>query len=198
MTEFFVPESPPLMQTQDGRILAEYLNRQMLSISSFLKATYAGHAGLYLETSFVASINITAIPSKITGFDSQQSGETGALSILANDTIQFLETGVWVVGIQIVAEVTPSTANSAREVAIQFYDETDAVALDVIANSSIPRYGESLTLSGVIMVDIKDTGLNHEFSLYAYSPSGDTIAVEAVSVMDYFAFRVSNYTHTGV
>lgn len=178
--------------------MAEYLSRQMLAIQTFLKSTYAGHAGLYLTESQAATGTITPTPTKVTGFDAQQPGETAALSIVANDTIQFLETGIWFVGCQLVSVVAESIANDTREVYIQFYDETDAASLDVIAAASIPRYGTSLTLSGGILVNVPETALKHEFSLYAYCSIGHTVDIEQQEIMDYYTFRVSNYTHTGV
>lgn len=198
MTDIFVPEVPPLMQSPDGRILAEYLNRQMLSVASFLKATYAGHAGLFISAPAASVLNITPIPQKITGFDSQQPGETGALSIIANDTIQFLETGVWFIGMQAQFEVAADSGNQTREIEVQFYDETASTPSDILASASIPRYGVSATLTGSILVNIPETLLNHEFALYVYSPSGHTISVTQTNLLDYYTFRVSNYTHTGV
>ena len=198
MTDIFTYEAPPIMETKDGQVLSEYLGRQMLAISSFLKSTYAGHAGLYLSAPATGLASITPTPTKITGFDAQQSGETGGLSLIANSTIQFLETGIWVVGMQAKFDVVADSGNQTREVEVQFYNETDATPLDILASDSIPRYGVAVTLSGVIMADIKQDGLQKEFALYVYSPSLHTITVTQVDVLDFYAFRASNYVHTGV
>ena len=197
MTEIYVPESPPIMQTDDGRVMAEYLGRQFLAISAFLKSTYAGHAGLYLSAPATALTSITPIPQKIVGFDAQQTGETGALSIIANSTIQFLETGIWIVGLQAKFDVASSSANTTREIEVQFYDETNTTALDVIASGSIARYGAVCTINGVIMAEVRENITEHEFALYVYSPSGDTITITQTDVLDFFLFRASNYLHTG-
>ena len=198
MTDIFTYEEPPVVQDRDALAITEYLSRQMLALESFLKATYAGHAGLYLSAPTTGLASITPTPQKVGGFDRQQSGEVGALSILANSTIQFLETGIWIVGIQLKFDVVGDSSNETREVEVQFYNETDAVALDVISSASIPRYGELVTLPGVIMVDIRENSLKKEFALYIYSPSLHTITVTQVDVLDYWFMRGSNFTHSGV
>jgi hypothetical protein len=40
MTDSFIVENPPLMESQDGKVLAEYLQRQMLNLSQSLSTTH--------------------------------------------------------------------------------------------------------------------------------------------------------------
>lgn len=185
----YTPENPSSDLGQDAQA---WLAREFSAIQQELqRRVVAGSASLFLSAPVVSSFNITPTPTKLTGFDSKTIRETEAFASISNSTLEFIETGLWNVGVLLTFEVMPDTGNQSRDVYLQFYNEVDAAALPIVLAGTIPRYGASLTLSGSFDADIEADNLSEQYALYIYSPSGHTIAVTDVVVMDYYAHRAS-------
>ncbi len=198
MSAIFIPESPPLMSTEDGRRLAEYLTRQMLSIQTFWRSTLAGHAGIYLSTETdLLDQTITQVASKLVGFDSNQQNDVGADSLQANDSIRLKETGLWFVGLNMVFDIDYSSANITREVVARFHNDTDGVLGPAIAGATVPRYGNFIVISGGILAGIDKTEINREYSVYLQTLTANSVTIEAATAMDFYVVRVSNFSYTG-
>lgn len=199
MSDIFIPEVPPLMLSPDGRVLAEYLNRQMLAISTFLRANEAGHAGIQLSTpTDTADQTITQTPTKLVGFDTNKPGDNGALGDQANDNIILLEPGLWIVGINFVFDIDVNTANISREVIARLYNDTDGASVVLLAGGTIPRYGTHLSFSGTGMVNLTDQTINKAYSIYLNTLTTDAVILEQAFTMEYYVMRVSSFEFTGV
>ena len=185
----YTPENPSSDLGEDAQA---WLAREFAAIQQELqRRVVAGSASLFLSAPAVSSLNITPTPTKVTGFDSKTIRETEAFASISNSTLEFIDTGLWNVGVELTFEVVPDTGNQSREVYLQFYNEVDASPSAIIATATIPRYDASVTLSGSFDVDIEADNINEQYALYIYSPSGHTIAVTGVESMDYYAHRVS-------
>ena len=198
----FVFENPPLMQTEDGRVMGEYLHRQLLALQSSLqqnyRATFSGHAGIFLENpvDLTPDVTITPTPQKVGAYDAKVTKENGATGDISGGTLSFSEVGVWAVGLQVQWEVTPITANATGDVVFYFYNETLGSISNIITSSAVPRYGNTLASSGLVIADISDSALDQQFSIYvAVLPVSVNVTVEAINVMDFYTFRVSNYEY---
>ena len=198
----FVFENPPLMDTPDGQILAEYLGRQFQKIHQSLldafRAARSGHAGVYLGTphDFVPNVTLTNTPVKIGVYDSKLAKENGATGDFSNGTLRFTEIGVWAVGLQAQWEITPITANDTGDVIFYFYNETVGDISTAITSTVAPRYGSLLAASGLVLADIGPAQLNQDFAVYVATAVGSpNVIVEQANVQDFYTFRVSNFEY---
>lgn len=199
MTDIFIPENPPLMSSEDGRIMGEYLNRQFLAISTFLQSTKAGHAGIYLSAATdIVDQTITDTPTKLVGFDTKLNDETGAIGIIGNNSISFREAGLWDVKINLVFGVDQNSSNITRDVIAYFHNDTQGVLFEPIAQAAIPRYGEALSISGSVPAEAKENWIDEEFSIYLSTITATPVILETATSMEFYALRASNYTYTGV
>ncbi len=187
----YEPEIPPSSLPDDAQA---YLAREFDRIQTTLnEKTQAGTAGLELDfnTALPGPITITGTPTKVTGFNAKNLNEVGAFANLPNDTLLIQEVGNWVFAAQYIADITASTANASREVSLQLYSEQDAAPFDRVAQQTIPRYGASINLVGTAKQSVTLNGLNKDYALYIFSPSNDTITVNAIYILDYFIHRVT-------
>ena len=199
MTDIFIPENPPLVDTPDGRVLVEYLGRQMVAIQSFLKASLAGHAGIFLSTpTDTADQTITTTPTKLVGFDANKPGDNGAAADQANDNIILLEQGMWIVGINFVFDVDVNSANITREVIARLYNDTDGASVVLLAGGTVPRYGTHLSFSGTGMVNLTEQNAKKAYSIYLNTLTTDAVILEQAFTMEYYVQRVSSFSYTGV
>ena len=184
----YEPENPTSDLPQDAQ---SWLFRQFQLIQQELvRKTTAGFAGLYLSQTTAVTESITPTPTKITGFDQKINTELEAIAWISNSTIRFRDIGAWRVSAQIAFLVTADASNT-REVRLQLFNETTSKAVVDFAPGSIPAGGSSMTLGGSVLSEIGIDNINNEIALYIYSPSGHTIAVTSLELLDFSVNRVS-------
>lgn len=185
MTEIYVPESPPVMETEDGRRLAEYLSRQFLNIRSEFDFPKVGRAGLGLSVATPSTTLVTQTPAKITGFDSAIAPELSAEANLANSTISLLTPGLWYLSVKGVVNIVAHTANYARGIVVELYNETTSQTYKVIDYAAIARYEDLVdyTISIPLFVSLDVVG--HDLALYFYATTTNSIQLTQIQILDF-------------
>lgn len=185
MTKIFVPEDPPLQDSEEGRALNEYIARQHRSIEAEFNTLEVGRAGLDIIAPISSTTLLTQTPQKITGYDAQLLPEVRARSNLANSTIIFNASGLWTIAFAVVANIVAHNANYARGAVVQLYNETDAVSYKILDFASVARYQDLIKFSISYPVYVTPDILGKEIAIYAYTTTANSIQFTGVQLLEY-------------
>lgn len=186
MTEIFVPENPPLMETEDGRRMSEYIYRQLLNIRNEFDVPKVGRGGLTLTAPVVSSFLITQTPQKVTAFDAQILPALFVESDVTNGVIRILKTGLWYLAVKGIAQIVPHTSQTTRGYAIELYNETKAQTYKIIDFSSVSRHENitDYTISFPLYIPVSVLGDDFALYIYAVSTSAD-IQLTSLEILEF-------------
>lgn len=125
----YVFENPPLIQTEEGRIITEYLARQFSLLRDSIESTQesvisnfvlAGYGGLGLTTARLGS-NIGLAWQTITGYDETTVTTPRFVEQdLANSGLVLNIEGVWLISVYFA--ISHNEVNAGRTMEFRFYD----------------------------------------------------------------------------
>lgn len=167
MTEFYVPEDPPISDSDEGRRLTEYIARMFRDIRTEFETPTVGRAGLTLETTTPNTTLLTSTPTKIAAFDAQLLPELFAESHLANATVRIDRVGLWFIAVKGVASIVAHTNNSTRGILVELYNETKAQRYKIIDYASIARYATIVDYDIALPVYLGEDVIGDELAIYA-------------------------------
>ena len=127
---------------EDLRLLIEWIIRNNRKIEDYTRVEVVpqGNGGLYLAnpTAVVPALNLTTSWQKVTGFDTECTPQPlGIETDMANNRFRLTEPGLWFYNFDLVAEITPFTANK-QDVGLAIYNEKSGTPT-IIGYEAIPR-----------------------------------------------------------
>ncbi len=185
MTEIFVPENPPVMETEDGRKLAEYLYRQLLNVQYEFDTPKVGRGGLTLSNPVADSTVITQTPIKITGFDTQVLPQLYIESDVTESIVRILKTGLWFLAVKGIAGIVSHTSNITKGFIVELYNETKSQTYKVVDYGSISRYANTLDYTISIPVYVPVSVLGDNFAVYIYTTDANSITLTSINILDF-------------
>ncbi len=147
-----------------------------------------GYGGLFLSSPWVTLIDLTTTPAPIGGdaYDSVLTpNPVGVTQDLANGRLTINEQGLWVLYVSVIGVIVQVTSNASNTIALAAYNFTDGVLGNQPTYFTVPRYGETFSVSQCVPLRVDAAVVGKEFVLAVWTlnatPSIDITEITAVN-----------------
>jgi hypothetical protein len=173
----------PELQPRDGvseSSKMEWLVRSYRKISEWTSSHIAvsgdphpqysleGFGGIYSSAPYAATIALTTSWQVIPGAaydDVLTPNPIDVTQDITNGQLTINETGIWMVTINVTADIIPITANASNTVELAVYDVNSTSVSDKPLVDTVARYGEVIAPGGTTPIRITDAEIGRPLAL---------------------------------